>query len=190
MSTARAALFVLLVGCSSRKADPPAQLCVPAQGSPYAVISNGQAIVCVEPTCLILDRDGKPTGTTTSTPPRPPPQVQQDRQVGADRVAARDPSGQWSLKNTETGAVIPVGKPGDRLDVAETAVVAYQGNTLHLANPVTLQVTGTYTMPGTVVMVSPWFDRVLVVLEKPVGTMQLDPATATVYSGPPLPVCR
>ncbi len=164
---------------------------MPAQGSAYGVISNGKAIVCVEATCVILDRDGKPTAPTTTTPPRPPPQVQQDRQVGTGRVVARDPSGQWTLRNTETGQSIPVGSPGDRLDVIEPgAVVAYQGTKVQVADPVALKRAGTFTMPGTVAMVLPWFDRVFVVLEKPAGTMQIDPATATVYAGAPLPVCR
>jgi hypothetical protein len=197
MSTARAALFVLLVGCSSKKADPPppAAPCVPADpaahGAGFAVVDGVEATVCFASSCVRIDRDGKVIAAIATAPTPPIPQVQQDRQVGTARVVARDPAGQWTLKHAETGASLPVGAPGDRLDVVDPAsVVAYQGTKLQVADPADMKIVGTYTMPGTVAAVLPWFDRVFVVLEKPAGTMQIDPATATVYTGPALPICR
>jgi hypothetical protein len=193
MSTGRAALFVLVVGCSSgKRADPPSAPCLQAPaiatGSGAGAVEGVEATVCFDQSCVRLDRDGKTIAAATPLSPLPP-QVQQDRQVGGDRDALRDQAGQWTLKNTTTAQTVTVGRPRDRLDVVDTAVVAYQGSTIEVADPAALRVVGRFTLPGRIAAVMPWFDRIFVVLDHPAGTAQIDPKTATVYAGPPLRPC-
>jgi hypothetical protein len=193
MSTSRVALLALLVGCKSNKAaDPPPGPCLQAPafeaGSGAGAVEGTEATVCFGESCVRLDREGK---TISAAVPisSPAPQVQQDRQVAGGRVAVVDPAGQWTLKNTETGATVAVGNPRDRLDLVESWVVAYQGGALQIADPVALRVIGKFTLAGRIAAVMPWFDRIFVVLDHPAGTAQIDPATATIYAGPPLPRC-
>lgn len=196
MSTARGLLFVLLLGCGSSKQDaaPKAASCLPPatadSGAGLAVVGDGKAIACWGGICLQLDREGKVIGPAEMPSP-PPPQVQQDRQVGKGAEVRRDPGGQWTLGDPAKGTKVPVGTPGMTLDVFDPAfVVAYQGTRLHLADAAQLRETGDFTLMAPIAAIVPWFDRLLIVLEKPAGTAQLDPATATLYQGPELPRCR
>ena len=195
MSTTRAVLFVLLVGCGSKKqeASPTGSSCLPPatadNGSALAVVADGKVTACWGGICLDLDREGKVIGAAQMPSP-PPPQVQQDQYIGK-HVARRDPGGQWTLEDPEKGTKVPVGTPGMRLEVFPPAVViAWKGTRLHLADAVALKETADYTLPSNIAALVPWFDRVVVVLEKPAGTSQLDPASATLYQGAELPRCR
>lgn len=198
MSTGRAALFVslALLGCGSSKKEPAPTggSCLPPAtadtGAGLAVVDGVKATACWGGICLDLDREGKVIGPA-AMPSLPPPQVQQDRQVGKHAEARRDPGGQWTLEDRVKGVKIPVGTPGMKLEVFEPAVVvAYQGKRLHLADATTLKETADYTLVAPIAAVVPWFDRLLIVLEKPAGTAQLEPASATLYQGPELPRCR
>ena len=196
MSTAPSALLVLLAlaGCGSKEA-PATQgsSCLPPatadNGAGLAVVEGAKITACWGGICFDLDREGKVIAAAQMPSP-PPPQVQQDQYIGK-HVARRDPGGQWTLEDPEKGTKVPVGTPGMRLEVYPPAVViAYQGKRLHLADAAALKETGDYTMPSNIAAIVPWFDRLLVVLEKPAGTAQLEPASATLYQGAELPRCR
>lgn len=196
VSTAPVALLVALAACGSSKNNEPARgsSCLPPaaaeSGAGIAVVDGVKATACWGGICLDLDREGKVIGPAEMPSP-PPPQVQQDRQVGTGAEVRRDPGGQWTLEAPAKGTKVPVGTPGMTLDVFDpTFVVAYQGKRLHLANTALLKETGDFTLMAPIAAVVPWFDRLLIVLEKPAGTAQLDPATATLYQGPELPRCR
>jgi len=195
MSTSRVAVVVLLLwACGSNKeATPTAASCLPPQaadqGTGIAAVDGVKATACWGGVCLQLDREGMVIGAATP-PVVPPVQVQQDQYIGT-KVARRDPGGQWTLEDPEKGTKIPLGTPGMRLEVFPPAVViAFQGKRLHLADAATLVELGDFTLTSPIAAIVPWFDRLLIIVEKPAGTAQLDPATATLYQGPELPRCR
>ncbi|MBL9013470.1 MAG: hypothetical protein JNL83_04790 [Myxococcales bacterium] len=195
MSTARAALLLVLVGCGSSKQDaaPAGASCLPATvadtGAGLVAVDGAKVTACWGGICLHLDREGKVIGPA-QMPATAPPQVQQDQYIGKT-VARRDPGGQWSLEDPATGAKVPVGAPGMRLEVYPPGVViTYQGKKLHLADAKARKETGDFTLGSPIAGIVPLYDRLLIVLEKPAGTAQLDPASATLYQGPELPRCR
>jgi hypothetical protein len=114
------------------------------------------------------------------------------RYVGDTRVLARgagnDP---WVLHDLVGGTTLTVGEPDRDLTVidAKTAVVFHDAR-LTVINAAGMSIGASFTMPGRVAMATAWFDRILVVLDHPAGTAQIDPATGTLYSGPALPLCK
>jgi hypothetical protein len=195
MSTARVALLLLLLACKSKEQTPTKQgsSCLPPAtadtGAGLAAVDGPKVTACWGGICLDLDRGGMVIGPAQMPTPAPP-QVQQDQYIGKT-VARRDPGGQWSLEDPETGTKVPVGAPGMRLEVYPPAVViAYQGKRLHLADAAARKELADYTLHAPIAGIVPLYDRLVIVLEKPAGTAQLDPASATLYQGPALPRCR
>lgn len=111
--------------------------------------------------------------------------------IGDNRVISRGDGIAWTLHDTVSGQAVPVGEPGWHLTVidAKTAVV-FHGAKLTVVNAAGMSAGASFTLPGRVSMATAWFDRILVVLEHPASTAQIDPATGTIYTGPALPLCQ
>lgn len=112
--------------------------------------------------------------------------------VGDARVLSRTAAGDaWMLHDTLSGQSMPVGEPGWDLTVidAKTAVVVHDAR-LAVVNAAGMAAGASFNLPGHVAMATAWFDRILVVLDHPAGTAQIDPATGTIYAGPALPTCK
>jgi hypothetical protein len=130
------------------------------------------------------------TATKITSSPLAEP-VTEARYVGDSRILTRRDGSAWMLRDLLADRVLVVGKPGWNLTVvdAKTAVV-FEGAQLAVVNAVAMDAGTTFTLPGRVAMATAWFDRILVVLDHPAGTAQIDPATGTIYAGPALPICK
>jgi hypothetical protein len=112
--------------------------------------------------------------------------------IGDGRLVARGSADSgWLLRDVLSGETIGVGAPGWNLAVidAKSAVVFHDAK-LSVVNAAGMSMGPSFTLPGRVAMATAWFDRILVVLDHPAGTAQIDPGTGTLYSGPALPICK
>lgn len=88
------------------------------------------------------------------------------------------------------GKALQIGDETSELSVIDpTTVVTFQGTRLQVIDAPALRVTGSFTAPSEIGAVIPWLDRILVVHAHPPGTLQIDPKTATAFTGPALPGC-
>ncbi len=112
--------------------------------------------------------------------------------LGDTHVMFRGAGGQaWTLLDLVTGVTTTAGEPGWDLTVIDAASAAvFKGNKLAVVDGKTMTVTTPFTMPGRVAMATAWFDRILVVLDHPAATAQIDPKTGSLYAGPALPICK
>ena len=193
MSTARALLLAgLVAACGGKKETRPCLPAVNADSGPATGVVDGvKATACWGGICLELDREGKVIGSADLPTAVAPTQTQQDRQVGNKAWARRDPHAQWTLEDVATGAKTLIGGPGMTLEFFEPSwVVTYRDNKLHLVDAVKEKELADFTLTGKIAAIVPWFERLLLILDKPAGTAQLDPASATLYQGPELPRCQ
>ena len=120
------------------------------------------------------------------------PGVTEAHYVGDGRVLARvSPRSAWLLRDVLSGETVTVGEPGWNLTVIDAkSAVVFDAGKLAVVNAAGMTAGTTFTLPGRVAMATAWFDRILVVLDHPAGTAQIDPATGTIYTGPALPLCQ
>lgn len=113
------------------------------------------------------------------------------RYVGDTRVLVLVDQAQWELLDITSGALTEAGERGAQVvPTHETIVAAFAAQRLSVIDADRMKPAAKFTLPGVVADAMPWFDRIFVVLDHPAGTAQIDPKTATVYAGPPLPLCR
>lgn len=117
---------------------------------------------------------------------------QEARHVGDTHVMFRAAaSAPWTLLDLVAGTSITVGEPGWDLQVTDAASAAvFHGDKLVSVDASRMAASSSFTLPGRVAMATAWFERILVVLDHPAGTAQIDPKTGSFYAGAPLPICR
>ncbi len=119
-------------------------------------------------------------------------EVREAHFVGDTRLLARGSGGEaWVLHDLVAGATVTVGEPGwDTSVIDGTTAVVFHGSQIAVVSAVAMSAGRPFTLPGRVAMATAWFDRVLVVLDHPAGTAQIDPSTGSIYAGPALPICK
>ncbi|MBL0218558.1 MAG: hypothetical protein IPQ07_32360 [Myxococcales bacterium] len=115
--------------------------------------------------------------------------------VGDGRVLLTDhidvgPEFEAMLLDPIEGKALFLADQASQLSVIDpTTIVSFRGTQLQVVDAPALRVIGTFTAASEIGAAIPWLDRILVVHARPPGTLQIDPKTATAYTGAPLPLC-